>query len=74
MEELFPYDHCVFNICNVLILFRFLDENVMIVGQDIFIAHDWVHTKGNIQCAENIICSLNEHSVTKSPLQNKVNN
>ena len=44
----------------------------MIVGQDIFIAHDWVHTKGNIQCAENIICSLNEHSVTKGPLQNKV--
>jgi len=53
---------------------RFLDENVMIVGQDIFIAHDWVHTKGNIQCAENIICSLNEHSVTKGPLQNKVTN
>ena len=51
---------------------RFLDENVMLAAQEIFIAHDWVYTKGNYQCAESVICSLNEHSLTLNPINTKV--
>ena len=51
---------------------RFLDENVMVAAQEIFIAHDWVYTKGNYHCAESVICSLNEHSLTLNPINTKV--
>jgi len=51
---------------------RFLDESVILAAQEVFIAHDWVYSKGNYHCAESVICSLNEHSLTQNPINSKV--
>jgi len=51
---------------------RFLDESVILTAQEVFIAHDWVYSKGNYQCAESVICALNEHSLSQNPINSKV--
>lgn len=51
---------------------RFLDESVILTAQEVFIAHDWVYSKGNYHCAQSVICALNEHSLKQNPINSKV--
>ena len=51
---------------------RFLDDNVVTAAQDLFQAHDFVYVSGNRQCAESVICSVNEHARTSSDIKKQV--
>lgn len=41
---------------------QFLDDNVVSTAQEVFVAHDLVYIKGRQECAESLLCSINQHA------------
>jgi len=40
---------------------QFFDDNVVSLGQDIFQSHNLVYSQFQVDCAESILCEINEH-------------